>query len=59
MKRCMGLHAFVRDASGATMIEYALIAGGISLVMITALTTTAADLTATFTKIAEAIAGGG
>lgn len=44
----------VKDASGVTAIEYALIAGLIALVIITAVTIIGTTLTATFTAIAAA-----
>ena len=43
---------FVRDESGATAIEYGLIAALISVVIITAVSTIGTNLTATFTTIA-------
>lgn len=43
---------FVKDESGATAIEYGLIAGFIALAIITALTTMKTDLGGIFTKIA-------
>ena len=43
---------FIRDVSGATAIEYALIAGGIALAIIAAVTTLGAALNATFTNLA-------
>jgi pilus assembly protein Flp/PilA len=42
---------FVRDESGATAIEYGLIAALISVVIITAITTLGTNLTTTFTTI--------
>ena len=47
--------AFVRDESGATAIEYGLIAALISVVIITAVTTVGSNLTTTFTAIATAV----
>ena len=41
---------FVRDESGATAIEYGLIAALIAVVIITALTTVGTNLNATFTS---------
>lgn len=43
---------FVRDESGATAIEYGLIAALIAVVIITALTSIGTKLSATFTSIA-------
>jgi pilus assembly protein Flp/PilA len=42
---------FVRDDSGATAIEYGLIAGLIAVVIVTAVTTVGTKLTNTFTNI--------
>ncbi len=42
---------FVRDESGATAIEYGLIAAGIAVVIITAVNTVGSDLNSTFTTI--------
>lgn len=44
--------SFVKDESGATAIEYGLIAGFIALAIITALTTMKTDLGGIFDKIA-------
>ena len=49
------LIAFLRDESGATAIEYGLIAALISVVIITAVTTVGSNLTTTFTAIATAV----
>ncbi len=43
---------FVRDESGATAIEYGLIAALIAVVIITALTTVGQNLSTKFTAIA-------
>jgi len=42
---------FVKDESGATAIEYGLIAALVAVVCITALTTLGTNLKATFTNI--------
>jgi pilus assembly protein Flp/PilA len=42
---------FVRDESGATAIEYGLIAALIAVAIITLLTTVGTDLTATFQTV--------
>jgi pilus assembly protein Flp/PilA len=42
---------FVKDESGATAIEYALIAGGISIVIITAVNLVGTDLNVVFGKV--------
>jgi len=44
---------FVRDESGATAIEYGLIAALIAVVIITAVTTVGTNLTTTFTTVAN------
>ena len=43
------------DESGATAIEYGLIAAGIAVVIITAISLAGAGLTNTFTSIANAL----
>ncbi|HEX5279026.1 MAG TPA: Flp family type IVb pilin [Micropepsaceae bacterium] len=45
----------IKDESGATAIEYGLIAGLISVVIITAVTTVGTNLTGKFTTIANAL----
>jgi pilus assembly protein Flp/PilA len=46
---------FVRDESGATAIEYGLIAALIAVVIITALTTVGTNLSTTFNSISGKI----
>ena len=46
---------FVRDESGATAIEYGLIAALIAVVIITALTTIGTKLTATFNSVSNSL----
>jgi pilus assembly protein Flp/PilA len=46
---------FVRDESGATAIEYGLIAALISVVIITAVTAVGGNLQKTFTSISNAL----
>jgi len=46
---------FVKEESGATAIEYGLIAGLISVVIITAVTTVGTNLSTKFTTIANAL----
>jgi pilus assembly protein Flp/PilA len=48
---------FVRDDSGATAIEYGLIAALISVVIITAVTAIGTSLTATFSSVSSALSG--
>jgi pilus assembly protein Flp/PilA len=45
------LVAFLKDESGATAIEYGLIAAGIAVVIIAAVNTIGTQLNATFTSI--------
>ena len=42
---------FAKDESGATAIEYGLIAAGIAVAIITAVNTVGTDLTAMFTTV--------
>ena len=49
--------SFVLDESGATAIEYGLIAALISVVIIVALTTVGTKLNATFTTVSTALGG--
>ena len=53
------LTRFFRDESGATAIEYGLIAAGISVTIIAAVTAVGTDLNATFTNIDSAMATAG
>jgi pilus assembly protein Flp/PilA len=46
---------FVNDESGATAIEYGLIAAGIALAMITAVQLVGTNLTATFNSVADGV----
>jgi len=46
---------FLRDESGATAIEYGLIAAGISVAIITAVTALGTSLNTTFTSVSTAI----
>jgi pilus assembly protein Flp/PilA len=49
------ISAFLRDESGATAIEYGLIAALISVVIITAVKSVGTSLTATFNSVATAV----
>lgn len=49
------LTSFIHDEAGATAIEYGLIAGLISVVIITAVTTIGTNLSAKFTSISDAL----
>ncbi len=53
MKRLFKL--MLRDTSGATAIEYGLIAGLVAVVIITAVTLVGTELKATFAAIAAAV----
>ena len=46
---------FVRDDSGATAIEYGLIAAGIAVVIITAVQLVGTNLTTTFNSVANSV----
>ncbi len=46
---------FLKDQSGATAIEYGLIAAGIAVVIITAVNSVGTALTGTFTSVANAL----
>jgi pilus assembly protein Flp/PilA len=46
---------FLKDESGATAIEYGLIAAGISVAIVTVVTTLGTNLTTTFTKVGTAV----
>jgi pilus assembly protein Flp/PilA len=48
---------FVRDESGATAIEYGLIAALVAVAIIGALTTLGTDLTAMFGKVSTQLKG--
>ena len=47
---------FLKDESGATAIEYGLIAAGIAVVIIAAVTAVGTNLTSTFQSAASAVA---
>lgn len=49
--------AFLKDESGATAIEYGLIAAGISVMIITAVQAVGVNLNTTFRGVADALAG--
>ncbi|MBB5047364.1 pilus assembly protein Flp/PilA [Rhodopseudomonas rhenobacensis] len=46
---------FLKDESGATAIEYGLIAAGIALAIITAVNTVGTNLTGKFTSVGSAL----
>jgi len=50
---------FLRDESGATAIEYALIAAGISVAIITVVNTLGSTLKTTFTNVKNSLANAG
>jgi len=49
------LKRFVRDESGATAIEYGLIAAGISVAIIAVVKTLGTNLNTTFTTVSNAL----
>ena len=49
------LATFLKDESGATAIEYGLIAAGISVAIITVVGTLGTSLNTTFTSVATAL----
>ena len=49
------LSRFARDDSGATAIEYGLIAGLVAVVIVTAITTVGYKLTNTFNNVGNAL----
>ena len=51
----MLISKFAKDESGATAIEYGLIAAGISVAIITVVGTVGTKLNATFTSVAAAL----
>jgi pilus assembly protein Flp/PilA len=53
------LTRFARDVSGATAIEYGLIAAGISVAIITVVNTLGTKLKSTFTNISSQLATAG
>lgn len=46
---------FIKDESGATSIEYALIAAGISIAIITSVTTLGGNVNAMWTTVSTAL----
>ena len=50
---------FAQDESGATAIEYGLIAAGISVVIIGAVSTVGSNLITTFTTVSDKLASAG
>jgi pilus assembly protein Flp/PilA len=53
------LRRFLRDQSGATAIEYGLIAAGISVAIITVVNTLGTQLQATFTTVTTDLGSAG
>jgi pilus assembly protein Flp/PilA len=51
----MQFRAFLQDESGATAIEYGLIAAGISVAIITVVASLGSKLNTTFTSISTAL----
>lgn len=52
-----GIKRFVDDEQGADLIEYALLAGLISLAAVATLTTVGTSITGLFTKISTKLSG--
>jgi pilus assembly protein Flp/PilA len=55
MRLGVTINKFLRDESGATAIEYGLIAAGISVVIIGVVKTIGVNLNGTFTSVAGAV----
>ena len=53
------LSRFVSDDSGATAIEYGLIAAGIAVAIITVVSNVGTDVNGTFGKVASGLTGSG
>ena len=53
------MRRFAQDESGATAIEYGLIAAGISVAIIGVLTAVGSNLVATFTTVSNKLASAG
>ena len=53
------LTRFIKDESGATAIEYGLIAALIAVALITALTSLSGNISGTFGKVGTALSGAG
>jgi pilus assembly protein Flp/PilA len=53
------MQRFAQDESGATAIEYGLIAAGISVVIIGAVSAVGSNLIATFTTVSTKLASAG
>ena len=52
-------HKFLKDESGATAIEYGLIAAFIAVAIIAAVTTLGTSVTGTFTSASDGLTGAG
>ncbi|HEU5272615.1 MAG TPA: Flp family type IVb pilin [Xanthobacteraceae bacterium] len=52
------VHRFAKDESGATAIEYGLIAAGISVAIITVVNSLGGKLNTTFTNISDQLGSG-
>jgi pilus assembly protein Flp/PilA len=53
------IEKFVRDESGATAIEYGLIAAGISVAIIVAVNSVGSQLNTTFSNVSGSLANAG
>ncbi len=51
------VRAFLQDQSGATAIEYGLIAAGIAVAIITVVNTLGSNLAATFSTVSSQLSG--
>lgn len=51
--------AMLGDRKGATAIEYGLIAAGIAVLLVAAISTLGGDLVTTFTDVSNGLTGGG
>ena len=59
MFRWFTFRHYVRDRSGATMVEYALILSLVSLILVASLTLLGEGLSAFFSSVAETFGSGG
>lgn len=51
------INKFLRDESGATAIEYGLIAAGIAVAILVVVQTVGTNLNGTFQKVADGLSG--
>jgi pilus assembly protein Flp/PilA len=55
MRRFVKIGDFLKDESGATAIEYALIAGGISVAIVATVTTLGSNVNVMWSSVATAL----